>query len=322
MTEPLKEQQNPRPSCVHVTGAFTASIMQTVHHKYYVILTAMTWPDAQNYCRAKYNDLATIVSDEDWVKVKNELGRNNVMSRCWTGLYNDINSWRWSLNNVLLSNITLKKWNPGEPDNAGGRQSCAAMDPVGNWSDQTCSDTMAFICYNSGNTGADRFIGVSSPLMSWTEAQTYCRTFHTDLASAFNQTDNDLLQQVTSTQGSSWMGLFRDTWKWSDRTIPNNLRWRPGLPDNYYRNDNCGTVYNGVFIDLSCSRLYYFVCHGIVSVRKQQVRLQVKSAGGVFDSAVLELVKQKLEEHGMLENTTVTWRVQPDGNIFHKKKKG
>lgn len=122
--------------------------MQTVQHKYYVILTAMTWPKAQNYCRTKYNDLATIVSDEDWVKVNNELGRNNVIPRCWTGLYNDINSWRWSLNNVLLSSITLKKWNPGEPDNDGGHQSCAAMDPVGNWSDQSCSDTMPFICYN------------------------------------------------------------------------------------------------------------------------------------------------------------------------------
>lgn len=130
------------------SGAFTASIMQTVQHKYYVIPKAMTWPNAQNYCRTKYNDLATIVSDEDWVKVKNELGRNNVMSRCWTGLYNDINSWRWSLNNVLLSSITLKKWNPGEPDNGGGHQSCAAMDPVGNWSDQSCSDKMPFICYN------------------------------------------------------------------------------------------------------------------------------------------------------------------------------
>ncbi|KAM9450182.1 NLR family CARD domain-containing protein 3-like [Clarias gariepinus] len=32
-------------------------------------------------------------------------------------------------------------------------------------------------------------------------------------------------------------------------------------------------------------------------------------------------IKQKLEENGMVQNTTVTWKVQPDGNIFHKKRK-
>ncbi|KAG7314239.1 hypothetical protein KOW79_022735 [Hemibagrus wyckioides] len=52
------------------------------------------------------------------------------------------------------------------------------------------------------------------------------------------------------------------------------------------------------------------------------VRLQVKSDGSVFDpavqSSIVEQIKQNLKEKGMLENTTVTWRVQPDGNIFHK----
>lgn len=32
-------------------------------------------------------------------------------------------------------------------------------------------------------------------------------------------------------------------------------------------------------------------------------------------------IKQKLKDSVMLENTTVTWTVQPDGTIFHKKKK-
>ncbi|KAG7314251.1 hypothetical protein KOW79_022747 [Hemibagrus wyckioides] len=35
-------------------------------------------------------------------------------------------------------------------------------------------------------------------------------------------------------------------------------------------------------------------------------------------SSTLEQIKQKPKEKGMLENTTVTWRVQPDGNIFQK----
>ncbi|KAF4071327.1 hypothetical protein AMELA_G00271920 [Ameiurus melas] len=62
----------------------------------------------------------------------------------------------------------------------------------------------------------------------------------------------------------------------------------------------------------------------ISQVRSQIMRLQVKSDGSVFDpavqSSILDQIKQKLKENGMLENTTVTWKVQPDGNIFHKKR--
>ncbi|KAG7314240.1 hypothetical protein KOW79_022736 [Hemibagrus wyckioides] len=70
----------------------------------------------------------------------------------------------------------------------------------------------------------------------------------------------------------------------------------------------------------------YFYCHTILPVREQQiVRLQVKSDGSVLDpavqSSILEQIKQKLAEKGMLENTKVTWRVQPDGNILHLKNK-
>ncbi|KAK2865878.1 hypothetical protein Q7C36_001934 [Tachysurus vachellii] len=70
--------------------------------------------------------------------------------------------------------------------------------------------------------------------------------------------------------------------------------------------------------------LFLLLLLTVSSMRNQTMRLQVKSDGSVFDpavqSSILEQMKQKLKEHGMLENTTVTWRVQPDGNIFKKKK--
>ncbi|KAF7707156.1 hypothetical protein HF521_018374 [Silurus meridionalis] len=76
---------------------------------------------------------------------------------------------------------------------------------------------------------------------------------------------------------------------------------------------------------------------------RQTVKMKVKSES-VIDSAmqsdILELIKMKLDENGMLQNTTVTWRikmkldengmlkntsvtwrVQSDGQIFHKNKK-
>ncbi|XP_058240548.1 C-type lectin lectoxin-Thr1-like, partial [Hemibagrus wyckioides] len=175
-------------------------------------------------------------------------------------------------------------------------------------------------------SGADRFIRISSPYLSWTDAQAYCRSHHTDLASALNSSDNNFLFQLWNTQGDSWIGLYRDTWKWSDGTPATNLPWVPGEPDNKYGNENCASQINKVFNDYLCGTPAYFYCHTILPVREQQIlRLQVKSDGSVLDpavqSSILEQIKQKLAEKGMLENTTVTWRVQTDGNIFQKKNK-
>ncbi|XP_053086693.1 putative C-type lectin domain family 20 member A [Pangasianodon hypophthalmus] len=305
-----------------VSGA--VSTLRPVHHHYHAVLAKVTWTDAQSHCREMYSDLATIVSNNDWMRLKKEVASKNLTSAAWTGLYNDINSWRWSLND--LKNITVQKWHSRQPDNYGGNQSCGIIDSGGYWYDECCTDTKPFICYSASNSGADRFIGVASPQMTWSGAQIYCRTFHTDLASALSQTDNDLLAHMASLQGDSWIGLFRDTWKWSDGTNPTKLQWDSGEPDNDYNEENCGAVYNGDFTDQLCNNLYYFICHIIPPVRKQQiVRLQVKSDGIEFDpdvhSSILELIKQKVEEKGMLEDSTLTWRVQRDGDIFYKKSK-
>ncbi|KAG7314242.1 hypothetical protein KOW79_022738 [Hemibagrus wyckioides] len=83
-------------------------------------------------------------------------------------------------------------------------------------------------------------------------------------------------------------------------------------------------IFNGLFFDEPCATLRYFICDTISPVRSQTVKLQVKSDVRVFDPAVqsfiLDQIKQTLKEHLVMENATVTWRVQPDGNIFHKKK--
>ncbi|KAK2865879.1 hypothetical protein Q7C36_001935 [Tachysurus vachellii] len=306
-----------------LTGLVPVAILRTVLHKYHLIMTGVTWPVAQNYCRVTYNDLATVVSDFDWLRLKKETADKNLATFAWVGLYNDINSWRWSLNNLPLKNVTYTNWYSGEPNNLGGNEACGIISSGNAWWDFPCSGLIPFICYNANFSGAARFIGITTPL-SWPQAQAYCREHHTDLASALNSSDQNMLWQVRNIQGDSWIGLYRDTWKWSDGTIASNLPWAPGQPDNDYGNANCAVAYNRLFYDTTCTYLFSFFCHSICTMRNQTVRLQVKSDGSVFDSAVqssiLEQMKQKLKEHGMLENTTVTWRVQPDGNIFKKKK--
>ncbi|XP_053533568.1 macrophage mannose receptor 1 [Ictalurus punctatus] len=288
------------------------------------MMTPVTWPVAQSYCRVMFTDLATILSDTDWLQFEKEAASKGLTTSTWVGLYNDFNSWRWSLNHLPLTSVTYTSWISAEPNNLGGNQACAIIDTSGKWRDRSFTDLNPFICYNANFSGAARFIGISSPLLTWPQAQTYCRTHHTDLASSLNSSDNDMLRQVSSIQGESWIGLYRDTWKWSDGTNASNIPWAPGQPDNAGGYEDCAVVNNGLFYDEQCTNLHYFFCNTIYPARSQIIRLQVKSDGSVFDpavqSSILDQIKQKLEEKGMLENTTVTWKVQPDGNIFHKKK--
>ncbi|XP_046706395.1 C-type lection lectoxin-Enh3-like [Silurus meridionalis] len=162
--------------------------------------------------------------------------------------------------------------------------------------------------------------------MNWSDAHAYCQEFHTDLALANSTAENDRMQSIAYVQGRSWIGLYRDSWKWSDGTNTSNFMWLAGQPDNYYQNENCAVLNNGWFNDVKCNQLHYFICHTTHLLRRQQtVKLKVKSSDeSVTDSdmqsAISELIKKKLEENGMLGNTTVTWRVQTDGQVFHKKK--
>lgn len=108
----------------------------------------VTWYAAQNYCRVMYTDLATILSDTDWLRFNNEAAGKGLATPVWVGLYNDVNGWRWSLNDLQLKNLTYTYWYPGEPNNAGGKQSCVLVVDYGLWYDEDCTFLRPFICYN------------------------------------------------------------------------------------------------------------------------------------------------------------------------------
>ncbi|XP_053335769.1 C-type mannose receptor 2-like [Clarias gariepinus] len=239
----------------------SAFIQQTVPRKYDLILKTITWPDAQKYCRVMYNDLATMLSDTDWLRLKTETTRKGLTTSAWTGLYKDIYNWRWSLNNLPLKNVNFTDWYPGQPDNYYGNEACVIIAAYQQWYDVQCNLIRPFICYDARFSDSNKFIGISSPQMSWPDARTYCRTNHTALASSLNSLDDAILDQIKINQGDSWIGLTRnvDIWKRSDGTKALNP-WYPGQPDNYYGSENCAVLYNNMFYDEQCTYLHYFVC--------------------------------------------------------------
>ncbi|KAI5087809.1 macrophage mannose receptor 1 isoform X2, partial [Silurus meridionalis] len=237
----------------------TFSVQQTTH--LFFINQAVSWPDAQKYCRTKYTDLARVKDPSVLVELnKMAASRGLTLWPLWIGLYNDFYNWRWSFNNISQTSTNLTLWNTGEPDNYVGHESCGGVYVAGNWADWDCALQKPFICYNAGNSGAARFIGVTNPRVNWSQAQTYCRTYYTDLASALTQADNDLLAQIVSVQGYSWFGLYRETWKWLNGTVASNLQWNPGKPNNAKPQENCGVLINGLFSDERCTSVHYFFC--------------------------------------------------------------
>uniref|UniRef100_A0A3Q3E3N0 C-type lectin domain-containing protein n=1 Tax=Labrus bergylta TaxID=56723 RepID=A0A3Q3E3N0_9LABR len=93
-------------------------------------------------------------------------------------------------------------------------------------------------------------------LMNWTQAQNYCRENYTDLVSGLDQ----LAHLADNTE--SWIGLFRDTWSWSDGSISSFRHWNLGLQKDGV-NKECATVLKGEgkWDSAACDETKPFVCY-------------------------------------------------------------
>ncbi|KAF5894176.1 putative C-type lectin domain family 20 member A isoform X1, partial [Clarias magur] len=256
---------------------------------YYLIQQGKTWSDAQAYCQANHTDLAIIEGDDNLIKVQNEAQRQHFSSSAWIGLYNDVNSWRWSYGNEPLG--SMRPWCSGEPNNGNGNQSCIAIAPSG-WWDKECTATYPFVCFNDTGSDTEIYFYISNA-KTWYDAQIYCRTYYTDLASSKSSTENSILLGLVT--GCTWIGLFRDSWKWIDQTNFTTylISWMPKKPDNALGKENCGYLNNRQVADAQCSAIKPFFCYSRITGKQQIMRLMVQSNQGVNDPAVKASMLEK-----------------------------
>ncbi|KAM4536991.1 receptor-type tyrosine-protein phosphatase eta-like [Odontesthes bonariensis] len=243
----------------------SVAVAQT--RQYYFLSTELNWTDAQSVCRRDYTDLATIENIADVYAVLNTTF--NFTGKAWIGLHDDLlNSWKWSLNDSSFygeGETTFRNWYTagGQPNNLGEKQYCVRLisgSPYfGKWDDFDCNVAHRFVCYNGTVDGSPSFVINQSLLLTWTEAQTFCRENYVDLASIRNQTENAI---ITNLSGGNfvWIGLYRQT-EWSDGSNSLFQHWAATEPNNGQHECVAASFADsGSWSDEDCTQSLPFIC--------------------------------------------------------------
>ncbi|XP_060755392.1 macrophage mannose receptor 1-like [Neoarius graeffei] len=255
---------NPEWVFVLLFFSVVCGIGADVPHRYHFVNENKTWSEAQTYCREKYTDLASINNMEEMMKLNHTL-KKETPKQAWIGLQREgTGKWQWSLANQTFyrDGDTYRNWENGQPNNAGGNQFCVCMNKNSNkWNDRNCSETFLFVCYEENNTNTDRYILINEK-KTWHDAQTYCREKHTDLVSVRNQTENEEIRgKIQSSGNLIWIGLFHNSWKWSDQSNSSFRYWSSNKPSGGL---NCAAVSVSEphdWSDVSCTEKLPFICH-------------------------------------------------------------
>uniref|UniRef100_A0A3Q3AX94 C-type lectin domain-containing protein n=1 Tax=Kryptolebias marmoratus TaxID=37003 RepID=A0A3Q3AX94_KRYMA len=134
-----------------VSAALTA-VSSLPARSFYFVYEPKNWTEAQSYCREKYTDLATFESMEDvdiLDNMKDLTKINTKYFRAWIGLYDDVNSWKWSMSDpdfYQQDEKGFRKWSSGQPNKVGERENCGEIYSDGFWHDDNCAINHHFIC--------------------------------------------------------------------------------------------------------------------------------------------------------------------------------
>uniref|UniRef100_A0A3P9NC93 Ladderlectin-like n=1 Tax=Poecilia reticulata TaxID=8081 RepID=A0A3P9NC93_POERE len=138
---------------------------------------------------------------------------------------------------------------------------CGMMTGDGLWQDGPCASALRPVCADITGSGVS-FVLVQSG-MNWTEAQSFCRKQHSDLASIRNESENQQVRQLVPAGTKVWTGLYRDGWKWSAGSRFSFSYWRSAEPNNNNGDEKCvSATFDalGKWEDWPCDVKRAFIC--------------------------------------------------------------
>ncbi|XP_038132792.1 C-type mannose receptor 2-like [Cyprinodon tularosa] len=168
-----------------------------------------------------------------------------------------------SLPGVKLNESDLN-WNKGEPNDVD-TENCGFLLKDLTLGDVSCRGDEEyksyFVCFDDHNQ-RKRFhlIKIKS---TWLEAQSYCRQKHTDLVSGINQLqDPQLKEEINSIDTFVFVGLFRDTWQWSDGSSFSFRHWHKEFDDEGEMADHCVAIDDKDGWNINrCTKQMPFICY-------------------------------------------------------------
>ncbi|XP_034006134.1 C-type mannose receptor 2-like [Trematomus bernacchii] len=225
-------------------------------YEYHFIREERSWEEAQSYCREHFTDLATVSDMRDLERLTN----SSQTTDAWIGLRSipgTERSWHWSLPGVEFKESETE-WETGQPDNEAN---CVGIK-CQQWRDIPCNEYRGFICYNEPN----QTYHCKVETKNWLQAQSYCREHHTDLVSGFKQMNStefkETMKRVSNLDNEFWIGLFRDTWSWSDGKNFSFRHWEDSFEDVASTSKPCAmTKPNGKWSSDKCKEEKPFYCY-------------------------------------------------------------
>ncbi|XP_073786985.1 C-type lectin 1-like isoform X3 [Danio rerio] len=190
----------------------------------------------------------------------------------------------------------------------------------GSWGDMPCDYERYFACQKDSTY----YMIESAGLLTWANAQSYCRQHYTDLPIIHSSVENDQLTAAIIKGYYVWIGLYRDPWEWSDQWDLRFRYWASGQP-NLRVGPDCASMATfdyGKWSQESCDYLHPFMCHA-EEKRKQVVRLKLSCTGKCqlndpsLQTAILNQITEKLKSMGLESESKIKWTNGDGGEVFH-----
>ncbi|KAF5891495.1 macrophage mannose receptor 1-like isoform X1, partial [Clarias magur] len=250
------------PRFISVILLFSACGTETYILPHYQFVNEnKNWSEAQTYCREKYTDLASINNMDEMMKLRNTL-KMETANQAWIGLQRgDTGRWQWSLAHQTFyrHGDTYRNWSSSKEPN-DTNEFCAQIETSGLWYSIACNVTLPFVCLEDENANKVSFVLIHKT-MTWRDAQTYCRENYIDLLSVRNEIINEGIRNAIANYSRVWIGLFNDSWTWSDQSNSSFRYWSSNKPSGGL---NCTVVSvsgQHYWSDVDCTKKLPFICH-------------------------------------------------------------